>query len=589
MIRSVHEYPISTIINDNDNNKYVIPKFQREYKWKKEDCENIFNDLLDNDKGYFLGSIICINQGKDAFDITPLEVIDGQQRLATISLTYAAIYNRFLKEMRKDDEFIHEKITLKNRLILKNTKNELKLELSYQKNNLDDYKAILEELKLYTDTKFKRPLNLGNRRIYKTYQYLKKRISELDDYDKLSAFLERLNSAMLVKIEVESHADAFILFESVNNRGIPLSAMDIIKNKLLAKLENKEILSIDEAFNKWIKLVDNLEDYSIQERFLRQYYNSFRYKEEVGIKGYTKATRSNLIKIYEKLIDSDVNSIFNELIEKSKIYNSFIIPNEEGKYAKYRKDLIDLLHIGAAPSYTLLIYLFSNHFDKEDLIHQSIEFLIKYFVRRNLTDSPGTRDLDNIFIELIKECENNKDHLNFDIIKNFLQKANRFSKSEEFKNLLEGPIYKINAPVARFILSKLEEGHKTKEIYVDLWEKDKNKKYLWTIEHIFPQGKNIPKDWIDMIADGDETKAKDLQKDWVHKLGNLTLTGYNSKLSNFSFEKKRDRKDKSGNHIGYRNGLYLNKELKDKDSWKINDIKVRTDILSNEAFKMFDV
>jgi len=588
MIRSVHEYPISTIINDNDNNKYVIPKFQREYKWKKEDCENIFNDLLDNDKGYFLGSIICINQGKDAFDITPLEVIDGQQRLATISLTYAAIYNRFLKEMRKDDEFIHEKITLKNRLILKNTKNELKLELSYQKNNLDDYKAILEELKLYTDTKFKRPLNLGNRRIYRTYQYLKKRISELD-YDHLSDFLERLNSAMLVKIEVESHADAFILFESVNNRGIPLSAMDILKNKLLAKLEKKEILSIDDAFNKWIKLVDNLEDYSIQERFLRQYYNAFRYKEEVGIKGYTKATRSNLIKIYEKLIDSDVNSIFNELIEKSKIYNSFIIPSEEGKYAKYRKDLIDLLHIGAAPSYTLLIYLFSNHFDKEDLIHQSIEFLIKYFVRRNLTDSPGTRDLDNIFIELIKECENNKDHLNFDIIKNFLQKANRFSKSEEFKNLLEGPIYKINAPVARFILSKLEEGHKTKEIYVDLWEKDKNKKYLWTIEHIFPQGKNIPKDWIDMIADGDETKAKDLQKDWVHKLGNLTLTGYNSKLSNFSFEKKRDRKDKSGNHIGYRNGLYLNKELKNKDSWKINDIKVRTDILSSEAFKMFDV
>jgi uncharacterized protein with ParB-like and HNH nuclease domain len=588
MIKSVHEYPISIIINDNDNNKYIIPKFQREYKWKKEDCENIFNDLLDNDKGYFLGSIICINQGKDAFDITPLEIIDGQQRLATISLSYAAIYNRFLKEKRNDEEFIHEKITLKNRLIIKNTKNKLKLELSYQKNNLDDYKAILEELKLYNDTKFKRPLNLGNRRIYRTYQYLKKRISELDDYDKLSDFLERLNSAMLVKIEVESHADAFILFESVNNRGIPLSAMDIIKNKLLAKLEKNE-LSIDDAFNKWIKLVDNLEDYSIQERFLRQYYNAFRYKEEVGIKGYTKATRSNLIKIYEKLIDSDVNSIFNELIEKSKIYNSFIIPSEKEKYAKYGKDLIDLLHIGAAPSYTLLIYLFSNHFDKEDLIHQSIKFLVKYFVRRNLTDSPGTRDLDNIFIELISECENNKDHLNFDIIKDFLQKPNRFSESDEFKNLLEGSIYETNAPVARFILSKLEEEHKTREIYVDLWEKDKNKKYLWTIEHIFPQGKNIPKDWINMIAGGDEIKAKELQKDWVHKLGNLTLTGYNSKLSNFSFEKKRDRKDKSGNHIGYRNGLYLNKELKNKDSWKINDIKVRTDLLSSEAFKMFDV
>ena len=107
----------------------------------------------------------------------------------------------------------------------------------------------------------------------------------------------------------------------------------------------------------------------------------------------------------------------------------------------------------------------------------------------------------------------------------------------------------------------MEEGHKTKEIYVDLWEKDKNKKYIWTIKDIFPQGKNIPKDWIDMIAEGDKIKAEELQKDWGHKLGNLTLTGYNSKLSNFSFEKKRDRKDKSGNHIGYRNELYLNKEF----------------------------
>ena len=147
----------------------------------------------------------------------------------------------------------------------------------------------------------------------------------------------------------------------------------------------------------------------------------------------------------------------------------------------------------------------------------------------------------------------------------------------------------LNAPVARFILSKLEEEHKTREIYVDLWEKDVNDKYLWTIEHIFPQGKNIPKDWIRMIADGDESKAKELQKDWGHKLGNLTLTGYNSQLSNFSFEKKRERKDKSGNYIGYRNGLYLNRELKSKDSWKINDIKIRTDLLSSEAFKMFDV
>jgi len=92
-----------------------------------------------------------------------------------------------------------------------------------------------------------------------------------------------------------------------------------------------------------------------------------------------------------------------------------------------------------------------------------------------------------------------------------------------------------------------------------------------------------------MIADRDEKKAKELQVEYVHKLGNLTLTGYNSKLSNFSFEKKRDRKDSEGNYVGYKNGLYLNKKLKDKNSWTIEDIQDRTDELVKEVLGIFSI
>jgi uncharacterized protein with ParB-like and HNH nuclease domain len=585
MIQSTNKYQISGIFDIEARVKYIIPKFQREYTWRKDDWENLFNDLMDNDNGYFLGTIICVNKGTDALDITPLEIIDGQQRLATISLLYCAIYSRLqevMKESRNNEEFITEKNNLKHRLIQKGRNNELKLELSYQNNNLEDYKYILHETGVYDDS-LSKPPNLGNRRIYKAYMHVKDRISDFN-YNKLKECLDKINSAMLVKIEVNTHSDAFILFESLNNRGIPLSAIDLIKNNILSELEKKKIKSIDDAFKHWVKLVDNLPDYSIQERFLRQYYNAFRYINKIKIQGISKSTRSNLIKIYDELINHDVNFIFEELIKKAETYNHFIGPQSSNDYYN---GLTDLLHIGGAPSYTFLLYLFSEHENKTELIAEAINFLVKYFVRRHLTDFPPTRDLDNIFIGLIDECEKNRNSLATQTIVSYLTDRSRFANIKTLEDKLRGNIYEENVEVTRFILSKLEEEHKTREIFVNSWEKDEKGKFIWTIEHMFPEGENIPKEWVDMIANGNIDDAKKIQTEWTHKLGNLTLTGYNPSLSNFSFEKKRDRKDGKGNYIGYKNGLYLNTGLAQKQGWTVKDIKERTDELVKESLKLF--
>ncbi len=581
MIKSANQYASSVIFSVEEKIKYVIPKFRREYVWRKVDWDNLLNDLCENDKGHFLGSIIIVNKGTDVLDVKPLEVIDGQQRLTTISLLYAAIYSKFLSETSCDEDFVSEKITLRNRLIQKGNKNAVKLELSYQNNNYDDYRAILCELGLYSKPDFKKPTNLGNRRIYKVYQYYKEKISNYS-LTALLMLLERINSSLLVKIEVDSHSDAFNLFESLNNRGTPLSAMDLIKNKLLSELEKKQKVTLEEAFDKWVTLTDSLPDYATQERFLRQYYNAYRYKRDVGINGIAKATRSLLIKIYEKLIDRNVVVIFEDLIDKAIIYSIF----NNGQQEQFL-GLQALSQIGAAPSYTLLLYLFSEHKNNADLLKDAIDFLVKYFVRRNLTDFPATRDLDNIFMDLIGECEKSKTNLSADIIVKFMTHRDRFADLSRLKEKLEGDIYEDNTDIARFILCEIEEEHQTKEIHRDLWERDKNGKYSWTIEHIFPEGKNIPKEWVDMIASGDEQKAKELQDKWVHKMGNLTITGYNSNLSNLSFEKKRDRKDGKGKNIGYKNGLYLNNDLAEKNEWQIADIEKRTEGLTQTALKLF--
>jgi hypothetical protein len=126
----------------------------------------------------------------------------------------------------------------------------------------------------------------------------------------------------------------------------------------------------------------------------------------------------------------------------------------------------------------------------------------------------------------------------------------------------------------------------TKETWVDLWVKE-GKQFLWTIEHIFPQGGTIPAAWVAMMGGGDEMKAKALQDSHVHKLGNLTISGFNSTLGNKSFLDKRDRTDSKGRAVGYRNGLKLNAELAATETWSTEQIDARTTILANQVMKLF--
>ena len=131
----------------------------------------------------------------------------------------------------------------------------------------------------------------------------------------------------------------------------------------------------------------------------------------------------------------------------------------------------------------------------------------------------------------------------------------------------------------------------TKETWTDLWEykqyeKSNSSVFIWTIEHIFPEGENIPNDWVEMIAGGNRELANEYLQKYVHKLGNLTITGYNSALGNYSFEQKRDRV-KDNKFIGYKNGLEINHELAQKEKWTINDIIERTERLVSEVTEMF--
>ena len=601
MIKSVNNYPVSQLFDIEAGVVYAIPRYQREYTWKKEQWESLFDDVQENDPGYFLGSIICINQTTDTLAVQRLEVVDGQQRLTTLSLLFAALYQSLKSHEKYLDEDQRAELTnLKRKLVLKKGDDQLRVIPQIQNNNQNDYRAVMSDVGVISQCDA--PAYAGNRKVYRAFRYFQSRIEEMaagqsDRLASIMAFLDKVSQACLVKIEVASHADAYTLFESLNNRGMPLTAVDLIKNKLLARLETSEPGKVDHYFDVWNKLLGYLgDDYSIQERFFRQYYNAF--KDELNEPFRNKdekrkdplgpvATRSKLIQIYEKLVNDDAKGHLQNIRAAGQLYALMLSRNPDEAWTLLDKPLKDLDRIQGAPSYLLMLYLLvrrDKHALTVDHISAIAQLLVSFFVRRNLTDTPPTRDLTRLFMATIDKLANASGDAVVSLVRTELISVS--AGDESFRSKLEGPIYDENSGVTRFVLCALAEQSMTKETWVDLW-KFENKQFVWTIEHIFPQGENIPASWVTMIADGDAAKAKAVQVSHVHKLGNLTISGFNSALGNKSFEDKRDRTDRQGRAVGYKNGLKLNADLAVAQTWSVPLIEARTVKLVDQVMSQF--
>jgi len=235
----------------------------------------------------------------------------------------------------------------------------------------------------------------------------------------------------------------------------------------------------------------------------------------------------------------------------------------------------------------------------EDFLGHAVSLLGRYHVRRNITDIPATRELDPAAIELIEGCAEEiavEGYLKLETFTRLLLSGRGQPPSlQQLRSALEGPIYE-NTGMARYILIQLDLMHHTREYQPELWARDEKGRFVWTIEHVLPQSERLPPHWIQMIATGDLDKAAAVQEKSVNRLGNLTLSGYNSDLATSSFEKKqrlaRDRTFLGHKiNIGYRNGLALNNlpfqicdntlTLATATTWSSEMIEARTKAMVN--------
>ena len=617
---------------------FDIPDYQRPYVWKKEHCQALFSDIIDNEAGYFIGAIIIWGQNKPFQQYPTYEVVDGQQRLTTLSIFLAAIYeaiNIRKKQLKEElgeesfSEFWEEDYRsdrfkqIQRSLTLKTSKGKLRARvMPHNEDNINDYLNIMIQTGLLTRNNVDYyPLKESadkRHRITKAYSCFNESIAEYangeasqykDDIAQqiiqIMELLKKVNSALVVMIEASSLSSANTLFESLNHRGEPLTITDLIKNKLFAALKEKVPTDYDKCRNAWETMIEQKlispggKEISAveQERFFRHSYNACRtgWNKDYP-KLLSEGKRANLYESYVKMIDLNPERVFNQITSCAKSY--LVIQGLESKGGSSKSKLHklhrlykDLNRINGATSYTLLLHLVRNRKALElsdDDFEKIGQLLIKFFVRHSFTDIPLANKLDSIFIKFIDEIEEHSytSAMIYKELSLWLKGAYRADDNDKiFISKLCGDVYERGSTnrAIKFVLIKLAENDLLEHEIKDIWDE-------WSIEHVLPQtvkpDKEYGKAWIEMLSGGVTAQALEIHKENVNKLGNLTLTpaSYNAALSNRPFMEKRTGKkgyDKSILKSG------LNSFICQTTIWCEEQIQTRTAALLKNITEIF--
>ncbi len=554
--------------------QYQIPLFQRPYSWKEENWQVLWKDLINlyeeqSTGSYFLGPIVTQAVNGTPGSISPYLVIDGQQRLTTLTILLAVVRNNLKKNEPKIAEKIHELY-----LINKYEEDSKYYKVLPTQSDCQIYQSIVDSYKNIKNLK-------KEGQIYEAYKFFDKKlknpgIEQEIEYTKFHNLI--LECLTLVNITTEDSDNPYLIFESLNNKGEELTQADLIRNYIFMKLPEGER---DEIYNKQWRPVEERFDREIA--FFKGKASKVSSSEEL-----TKAIwyyfRRNGDSISEKSVYQELKKCFDkcashqmfkselskllQFVEYYQRMNFYIEEPEEKLNKRFRR--LKRLDFSTCQIFILSIY---EKYDNGELSLDNFEailhYLESYFVRRLFTKkSPST--LGKVFDNLYHEIEKIKPKSILEglceVLRNY-DKTKIFPDDEAFrKGIIHTEIYPKTSTYrsrTKFILETLE-AYQTKEV-VDF---DKLQ-----IEHIMPQ--TLRKDWKTSLGASHAT----IHKKWLHTLGNLTLTGYNSELSNKPFEQKVNLLKESN--------LTLNRHFHKMDTWNESTIEARAEDLAKIALKIW--
>ena len=540
----------------NGNKQFLIPVYQRYYSWETEQCSRLWNDIVDMQKknkvGHFVGSFVNIAEQAMPTGVQKYMIIDGQQRLTTLSLLLIAL--RDYAEKHPEDGTVNARRI--DNMLLKN---------EYEDGD-ERYKLLLTETDrdLLISLVEKKPISdPGLSRILSNYNFFAGKIADMELQPK--DVYEAIGKLQIVNITLDRNVDdAQAIFESLNSTGKELSESDLIRNYVLMGLEPSEQRYVYEHTWRPMELLFDYEKQdSVMDRFFRDYLTM-------------KTTRIPKIdRVYEGFKAYHLNCEFAtirelcaDLLTYATYYTNMVFRRSNNAVLKsLYSDIGDLRMEVAFP------FLLKVHNDcaegviTEDNLVEIIKMCISYVFRRSICDIP-TNSLNKTFATLRNEIKAD-DYMNS--IKAFFvlrDDYKEFPDDEKFeKAFVSRDIYNMRS--RNFILSHLENFGNKAPIIIE----------NYTIEHIMPQNSNPRDEWKTMLG----PNWREVQKTYLHTIGNLTLTAYNSEMSDNPFMVKMDMEG------GFKeSALRLNAYLVKLTEWNEQHIKERAKLLAEKAEQIWE-
>ena len=555
-----NETKVEDFLSSNKT-QFVIPVYQRNYDWSTSQCKQLLDDILEvgtskKMNAHFIGSLVYVHDDVyTATRIKELTIIDGQQRITTLTLIYLVLH-RLAIEL-KDESLVSE--INETYLINKFAPEDEKLKLRPTENN---DKAIKYLLRSDPNEEF-----ISFSKVIDNFNYFKERVTE----ENFEFVLKGLSKLMFVEISLDREKDApQRIFESLNSIGLELSQADLIRNYILMGLNRRDQNKI---YNNYWEIIEKLaKDETLNTSkvsdFIRDYLtlvnNKIPNKSKVYLEFKTKFPTTNL---------EDLENILIPIKSLVKFYNKLINPkNESDNEIRTQLEYINRLEINVAYPFLMKVYedYSENIIDKETFI-AILDFIQSFTWRRFIVGLP-TNALNKIFMTLYEKIDSENYFLS---LQQWLLKrpgSQRFPKSKEvIESLKLKDVYNIKSKNRTYLLERLENFENKEPVIIE-GNSD------ITIEHIFPQNPE-PKWKVDLGAE----EYNLIKENYLNTIGNLTLSGNNGKLGNKSFIFKRDLEK-----AGYKDSrLWLNKYLSNADKWNQTEIETRFDLLAKRFLNIW--
>lgn len=532
---------------DSSQDAYRIPLYQRPYSWTKDQWENLFEDItfVSDDKIHFLGSIVVVPEGSHRLGVNFFEVVDGQQRLATLLIWLAAI--RDLSIEKGEEPKWPDKPGL---FFVTDYTNGVKFpKLQLGKFDDDAFQKVLKGL----------PKN-EKHLIIDCYNYFKGKTRDTNLWQKI------LYNVFLVHINAFSHLNAFRLFETLNDRGLELSAADLLKNYILMRVSsNRELFEV--TIDEWMEMYEKTREYE-PVKFLRRYLLS----EWSG-----KLSESRLYEeVTDKLKEKNDEEVYNFVKALNSAATNYKKIFEISFHSdRVNKKLSEMHLIEVSPSFTLLLKIIPcwlKELLSEDDLLDIMEMIEVFHIRWGICEQ-ATSKLDRIYNDICMKINNIKpEEFKRVIIQAFYSEFKNNIDDEIFKRNFINREFKPSEPRTKYILWKLSKP---------TGETSLNLKEIQT-EHIMP--KKLSNKWINYLKENTNKSQEEidmLHKNYLNRIGNLTIIrgDWNTNISNKLFEEKKDEYAKSE--------FQITQLLSSKNSWTFDDIEERTKSFAESALEIW--